>query len=63
MTETEMNAMKLLAKALPLARAIGASECNRFATGKADRGDLRGALIWYAAACVVEYDDATGGRP
>jgi hypothetical protein len=63
MTETKTNAMKRLAEALPLARALGPTDCNRFAEGKAVRGDLKGALIWYAAACLVQYDEATGERP
>ncbi len=55
-----MNALGRLIDIMPRARTLGPEGCEAMAKGAKAKCDLKTALLWYAAACLVAYesDDA-----
>lgn len=52
----EITALGEVAQVLPRAREMGVNGCTRMAAGYENRGLLREALLWHAAACVVSLE-------
>ncbi len=51
-----MNALGRLIDLMPRARTLGPEGCEAMAKGANARGDLKTALLWHAAACLVAYE-------